>query len=70
MAKGHYVTQGGKVFKVTTPDVKRLLKAVIKGEGVTLTPEKEIGPFVDLGTITPSEASAKFMEIELASGAE
>lgn len=29
--KGHFFTTGGKLYKVTTPEIKKLLKSVTKG---------------------------------------
>ena len=47
--KGILFTQGGRLFKTTTPEAKETLKSVIKGEPVAFTDAKEIGPVINLG---------------------
>ena len=63
--KGILFTQGGRLFKATTPEAKTILKSVIKGEKVELSDAKEIGPVIDLDALTVETATAAFLKIEV-----
>ncbi len=65
MSKGIFFTTGGKVFKVTSTDAKKALKAVIKGDVPTLDPTDEIAPVIDLEKIDVETATKLYMKIEL-----
>ena len=60
----HFVTDG-KVFRTTTPEAKKLLKAVIKGEKAVPRTEDEIAPVIDLGKLDKTTAWEAFKMIEL-----
>lgn len=64
MSKGILFTAGGKLFKATTPEAKATLKSVIKGEPVVFTDAKEIGPVINLDTLTADEARKAYMALE------
>lgn len=70
MAKGFFVAHKGKLFKVTTPMMKVLLKDRIRGAEVIVDPEKEVGEVTNIDGLTPEQATAKFMAIEMAAGKE
>jgi len=63
--KGHFFTANGKVFKTTTPEAKRLLKAAIKGIVPIPREEDELAPVIDLGKITTETATEAFLRIEM-----
>jgi hypothetical protein len=64
MSKGILFTQGGRLFKATTPEAKAVLKSVIKGEPFAFTDAKEIGPVINLDTLDAAGAREKYMELE------
>ena len=63
--KGILFTQGGRLFKATTPEAKAVLKQVIKGEPVAFADAKEIGPVIDLDKLDKETATAAFLKIEV-----
>ncbi|MCK9361629.1 hypothetical protein M0Q28_05430 [Patescibacteria group bacterium] len=65
MAKGIHFVQDGKVFRTTTPEAKKLLKAVIKGEKAVPRAEDEIAPVIDLDNIDKDGAWEAFKAIEV-----
>ncbi len=65
MAKGLHFVMDGKVFRTTTPEAKRLLKQVIKGEPAVPRTEDEIAPVIDLGKLTKETAWEEFKKIEV-----
>jgi hypothetical protein len=65
MASAYYFTQGGKVFKTSKMEAKRILKTVIRKEPVTPEPTDEIGPFVDLDGVSVEQATDLFLQIEV-----
>lgn len=71
MAKGHYFTIGGDLFKFTGSEAKKVLKAVIQGSrGEGIAPEKMVAPVIDLDKISPEDATKAYMNIELGAGKE
>jgi len=66
MAKGYYLSTNGKLYKVTTPEMKQILKNVIKGEPGTLSTDDEIAPVIDLDKLDKEAATAAFLKIEIA----
>jgi hypothetical protein len=65
MSKGHHFVLDGKVYRKTTPAAKALLKSIFKGEAVTLRPEDEIAPVIDLEKIDKESAKEAFLKIEM-----
>jgi hypothetical protein len=65
MAKGHCFTKGGKVFKVSAKEAKRLLKACIKGQDPIPRDGDEIGPFFDLDNFDADQAGQLYLKIDI-----
>ncbi len=65
MAKGLHFVMDGKVFRTTTPEAKKLLKSVIKGEKAVPRTEDEIAPVIDLGKLDKDGAWAEYKKIEV-----
>lgn len=63
--KGHFFTANGKVFKTTTPEAKRLLKAAIKGIVPIPRDEDELAPVIDLDKLDKEAATEAFLKIEM-----
>ena len=61
--KGYFFTAGGKVFKTTTPEAKRLLKAAIKGIVPIPRDEDELAPVIDLDKLDKETAEAALLKI-------
>lgn len=64
MAKGILFTVEGRLYKSTTTEAKATLKLVIQGKPVAFTDAKEIGPVINLDTLTADEARKAFMALE------
>ena len=63
--KGILFTTNGKVYRTTTPEAKRILKAVIKGEDAAPKTEDELAPVIALDGLTKDDATAAFLKIEM-----
>jgi hypothetical protein len=63
--KGHFFTADGKVFKTTTPEAKRLLKAAIRGVQPIPREEDELAPVIDLDKLDKEAATDAFLKIEI-----
>ena len=63
--KGILFTTNGKVYRTTTPEAKRILKAVIKGEDAAPKTEDELAPVIALDGLTKESAWEEFKKIEV-----
>lgn len=65
MSKGIHFVVDGKVYRTTTPEAKKILKSVIKGEPAILREEDEVAPVIALDGLSKEDATAAFLKIEV-----
>lgn len=68
--KGHFFSYEGKIYKTTTAEAKKILKAVIQREpdtplGKVPQDSDEVAPVIDLNILTAEEARDAYLEIEM-----
>ncbi len=67
---GRYFTTGGKLYKTSTKEAKRILKSVIVNSQKEEPPDAPrdddaVAPVLNLDTMTPAEAGAAILAIEM-----